>query len=340
MGWRTLGAVAAAVLSVTATATPASAAATPHWTVTALPMPPGQQEGYVMAADGHGGYAGLLFEDKGHDLVTWQDGKVTDHGLLPGSHFGSVFGESGADTVLVGVVDGTGAYQLYTVDATGYHAVSTGLYTNIRSAAIGPRGDIAVQATNPAGPQSSSVVVYWSPLGPAGPRPLPGALPNSTVTAIDSDGTVLLNDDTGPYLVRSGAARRLTVPAGYVRPAVSSIRHGVVVGSAVPTVGPGPSAMMWTAPGYVGVPLDHGAVAYDVNTSGLIAGAEVEANVPEGPAAVWQGTSFLTELPLLDGTTKARARFVDEDGTVAGWSSAGSVGDGGRPVVWRLESGM
>ena len=92
--------------------------------------------------------------------------------------------------------------------------------------------------------------------------------------------------------------------------------------------------------GYVATPVDHGAEAYDVNASGLIAGAEFEPRVPAGPAAVWQGTTFLTELPLLDGTTKASARFVDDDGAIAGWSSEGSVGDGGRPVVWRLESGV
>ncbi|GAA3434765.1 hypothetical protein [Kutzneria kofuensis] len=338
MGWRTLGVMAATLLAVTATATPALADA-PHWQVSALPLPPGLEDvtGYVMAADGHGGYAGLLFADKGHDLVTWKDGKVTDHGLLPESHFGYVYGESRDDTVLVGVSTETSETHLYTVDATGYHAVSTGRYTDVRSAAIGPRGDMAVEAVDPAEPQST-VALYWSPFGQAGPRPLPGALPNSTPTAIDDDGTVLLADGTGPYLVRNGATRRLTVPSEYERPWANNIRHGVVVGGAVPTALPGPQAMVWTAPGYVATPLDHGAVACDVNASGLIAGAEFEPRVPEGPAAVWQGTTFLTELPLLDGTTKASARFIDDDGTIAGWSSAGSVGDGGRPVVWGLVS--
>jgi uncharacterized membrane protein len=340
MGWRTLGVVAAAVLSVTATAAPAMAADTPHWQVSALPMPPGMEDltAYVMAADGDGGYAGLVFADKGHDLVTWKDGRVTDHGLLPESGFGYVFGESRDGTVLVGVSTETSETHLYTVDATGYHAVSTGQYTDVRRAAIGPRGDIAVEATDPAGPQSSTVVLYWSPLGQAGPRPLPGALPNSYVVAVDDDGTVLLQDDTGPYLVRNGTARRLAIPSGYERPWVENIRHGVVVGGAVPIDLPGPSAMVWTAPGYVATPLDHGAVARDVNASGLIAGAEFELRVPEGPAAVWQGTTFLTELPLLDGTRKATARFIDDDGTIAGWSTAGAVDDGGRPVVWRLVS--
>lgn len=338
MGWRTLGAVAAAVVATVATATPASAA-TPHWVVSALPLPPGLEQGYVLASDGHGGYAGLMFADKGHDLVTWTDGKVTDHGLLPGSHFGFVWGESSDGTVLVAAAEDSGEMKLYTVDATGYHAVSTGQYTDIQRAVMGPRGDIAVQAGNPAEPQSS-VVLYSSPLGQPGLRPLAGALPDSSPTAIDYDGTVLFSNDTSSYLLRDGVVRRLTTPPGYENPYGMTIRHGVVVGEVGPIGLPGPQAMMWSAPGYVGTPLDHGAVARDVNASGLIAGAELEPRVPAGPAAVWQGTTFLTELPLLDGTSKASARFVDDDGTVAGWSSEGSVDDGGRPVVWRLESGV
>ncbi|MFI9383597.1 hypothetical protein [Kutzneria sp. NPDC052558] len=341
MGWKTLGAVAAAVIATVATATPALAD-TPHWEVSALPLPAELENapGYVLASDRHGGYAAIMFADKGHDLVTWKNGKVTDHGLLPESGFGFVFGESDNGTVLLGASTETSETHLYTADATGYHPVSLGQYKGVLSAAIGPRGDIAVQVADPAGPVSSSVVLYWSPLGPVGPRPLPGALPNSTVTAIDEDGTVLLADDAGPYLVRAGASRRLAIPSGYERPWARTIRHGVVVGGAVPTELPGPQAMVWTAPGYAAALLDHGASANDVNTSGLIAGAEFELAVPAGPAAVWQGTTFLTELPVLDGTRKASARFVDEDGTVAGWSSPGDVDDGGRPVVWRLVSSV
>ncbi|EWM11519.1 MULTISPECIES: hypothetical protein [unclassified Kutzneria] len=331
MGWKTLGVAAAVVVATVATATPALAG-TPHWEVSALPLPPGVSPGYLEASDGHGGYAGMMFTPDRFTLVTWKDGRPTDHGMPPGADFGQVVGESNSGTVLIIADAGDGAAKLFTLDGSGYHQVVTGRYTDIRRAAMGPRGDIAVQAVDPLGQQSSTVVLYWSPLGQAGLRPLAGAPANSTPAAIDYDGTVLVNkDDTTPYVVRNGVARPLSAP-GHTYVWATTIRHGVVVGGAES------QALMWTGPDYVATPLDHGMSTWDVNASGLIVGEEYEPSVQNGPAAVWQGTTFLTELPLLPGTTKARARFVDDDGTIAGWSSEGSVGDGGQPVVWRLVS--
>lgn len=332
MGWRTLGVVAATALAAATAATPA-VADTQHWVVSALPTPPGLSQGYVTASDGHGGYAGLMETATGYSVVTWSNGRAVDHGTPAGEDFPSVLGESSNGTVLVAAGSATTTeVKLYTLDATGYHPVSTGLYTDVQTATIGPRGDMAVLAGNPAEPQST-VVLYWSPFGPAGPRPLAGALRNSSPLGIDDDGTVLLTDDTSPYLVRDGVARRLTVPANYKYPAAHAIRNGIVVGSAVPTDAPGPVGMVWTSS--VATPLEKGAEAYGVNANGRVAGAEFQLAVPAGPAAVWQGTVFQAELPLLAGTTKATARLVDADGTIAGWASDHPLDEGGRPVVWR-----
>lgn len=337
MGWKTLGVAAAVVVATVATATPALAG-TPHWEVSALPLPPGLTQGSMGGSDGHGGYAGMMLKPDSFTLVTWKDGRATDHGMPPGVSFGSVAGESSGGQVLVyGLLD-AGGTKLYMLDGTGYHEVVTGRYTRIQSAVMGPRGDIAVKALDPAGQQSSSVVLYWSPLGQAGLRPLAGAPADSTPASIDYDGTVLLGDDTASYLVHNGTARRLTTPAGFGPSSGATVRHGVVVGTAVLTDQPGAMAMMWSGPDYVGTPLENSGSAHDVNASGRIAGAVYAPNVQDGPAGVWQGTKFLTELPPLPGTKLATARFVDDDGAIAGWSSEGAVDEGGQPVVWRLVS--
>jgi hypothetical protein len=112
-----------------------------------------------------------------------------------------------------------------------------------------------------------------------------------------------------------------------------------LVGSAGPIGGAGANGVVWTPFSTGGAVLEKSAVAWTVNASGLIAGAEFEARVPAGLAAVWQGTAFQAELSLLAGTAKATARLVDVDGTIAGWAGDGPLDEGGRPVVWRLTTG-
>ncbi len=336
MRWKALGILAAVALAAVAGAAPAMAVGSLHWQASPLPLPAGMPNatGYVWGHDGHGGYVGALNTAKGNVVVTWKDGRVTEHANPGGADTVTVFGESANDTVLA-MVGG----KLFTLDATGYHEVSTGLYTHIYSAIIGPHGQIGAYAQDPAEPQST-VALYSSPTGQAGLRPLPGALPNSEPRAIDDDGSVLMNQLNGLYVLRSGVVHQLTLPAGTHWPTGGAIKNGVVVGEVTPMDGSPRQSMMWTPPNYAPTALDHGGVAYDVNVKGVIAGAEYSTQGPEGPAAVWQGSQFQAELPLLPGTTAASARYVDDDGTVAGWASAGSPADAGQPAVWRLESDM
>ncbi|HEY0494344.1 MAG TPA: hypothetical protein VGD48_01300 [Kutzneria sp.] len=332
MGWRTLGVAAVAVLAATAAVTPAAAAETPHWQATLLPLPADSPntKGYLFGADGHGGYAGMLMTATGLAVTTWNNGQVVEHGGPNGDDFPFVHGESRDDTVLVSSSQGS----TFTLDRAGvYHPVPTGSFTNVFASVIGPRGDLAGTATDPADP-SKTVVLYW-PSSRQEPLVQAAALPNSTPQAIDDDATVLLNHADGAYLLRKGVVRKLAVPTGYGHSDAFSIRRGVVAGDAAAADGTAGSGLLWRSPDSP-QPLENSAFALNANSHGLSVGEEYVSNAIHGPVAVWLGGRELGRLPAPDGLPTIGGRFVGEDGTIAGVASDRSLDEGGRPVVWRL----
>ncbi|HTI20899.1 MAG TPA: hypothetical protein VL652_07895 [Kutzneria sp.] len=330
MGWRTLGVVAAAALVAAAAVTPATAARMPHWQVTLLPLPADSPNtrGYLLGADGHSGYAGLLVTDQGYTVTTWNDGKVVVHGGPNGDNYPNVYGESRDDTVLV---SSQGAS--FTLDRAGaFHPVSTGSFTNVFASVIGPCGDLAGTATDPADP-SKTVMLYW-PSPSAEPSVLAAALPGSRPQAIDDDGTVLFNHADGPYLLRDGVVRKLTLPAGYGYSDAWSIRHGVVAGDAAPLDRPGATGVLWRSPDSPQLPAKSATIVA-ATSYGTSVGTEYVPNSIHGPLVVWLGTIELGRLPAPDGLPNLGARFIAEDGSVAGAASDRPLDEGGRPAVWR-----
>lgn len=322
MGWKILATVA--VLSAASTAT--AAAATPHWQVSALPLPAGLEgsSSTVVAHDGHGGYTATVGAPQGEVIVTWRDGEPTEHDLPAGQQYLRVWGESRDDTLLLGTLD----HQLLTLDDSGYHPVSTAQFTMVEWAVLGPHGDILVMADAADG---STSVQHSTLADPGAWQPLAGVTPGSEPIAVDDDGAVLVNDPDGSYVLRDGVVQRLTAPEGPAAypPSGGSIKHGVVVGTGFPTQQGATQALKWTAPGTAPQVLDRGVGATDVNSHGVVVGTDAN----EAPLAWVHGTAA-TDLPLPAGKTVGIPVFIDDDGTIVGNVTAPLEGLN-HAVVWR-----
>ncbi|MFC0541155.1 hypothetical protein [Kutzneria chonburiensis] len=323
MGWKTMA--AAVVLLTAASTTPAMAAETPHWQVTLLPMPADVPNAlaYLNGADGHGGYVGTIGTDDRFLIVRWHCGEVVvQPGPPNGNDYPRVNGESRDGTVLV---------DSFTLDRAGvYHPVSTGPWRYAGPSKIGPRGDLLGAGDDPV--TLSPVVLYW-PSPSAEPVVLTGALPGSWPTAIDDDGTVLLGHPDGPYLLHDGVVRKLALPEGYRNGRADAIRHGVVVGAATPTDGPGDGGLVWASPDSPQV-LPNSRYAQGLNSHGLVVGGD-----SNGTTAAWQDGQELGPLPGPDGLPKVFSYLVDDDGAIPGEATPATSGLGYRVAVWRPTTG-
>ncbi len=315
----------------------AAVAAAPQWQVSVLPRPdgvPDDARAMLGGADGHGGYAGVVFGgDVAMTLTTWTvDGAVT-HDAPNGYDTPSVYGESDNDTILLQEhsTDAGGALKIFTFDGKDYHPVPTGSYgqyDQVRATVIGPRGDLAGYVSK-AGDATNPVPLYW-PAPDQQPTELKGALPHSRPKAVDDDGTVLMDDGVDPYLLKDGVVTKLALPAGSTSASPSAIRHGVVVGY----VDTGRlTGVLWKTPDSPQL-VDNSTVLAAVTSRGTSVGAE-----NGGAPAVWRGTAEVGPLPLPDGYTDGQASFVDEDGTIGGLVAVGPISEpenyhGGWPAVW------
>ncbi|GAA2785864.1 hypothetical protein GCM10010452_12420 [Crossiella cryophila] len=323
--------VAALIGTVVSTglAAPASAAAKPSpactWQAQAVAAPAGLDPQYasVTGVDGLGGYSGYYAPNSGDiTLLRWTGG--VPERLAPPAGVNWVFprDENRAGTILVdGMNTATGARQVFTLSRAGaYHAlpIPAGL-THASGAAINNRGDVVASARRSS--DNRNVVVLWEALSTgAGPRVLdvPEAS-HPTAEDVDEDGSVLVSGGYEVFVWRDGVTTRLPEPAGAV--VGRAISDGLVVGQgyAAPA-----QSYVWDSRGGKVVYPERGRTAEGINRDGLIAGERVD-----GPAAVWQGSTFLAELPALDGRP-GRPQLVADDGSVFGETfEPGSV-----PVRW------
>lgn len=321
----------------------AAVAAGPQWQVSVLPRPdgvPDDARAMLGGADGHGGYAGVVFgSDVEMALTTWTvDGAVT-HDAPDGYDTPSVYGESDNDTILLQErsTDAAGALKIFTFDGTNYHPVpigSYGQYDQVRATVIGPRGDLAGYVSK-SGDAMNPVPLYW-PAPDQQPTELKGALPHSTPTAIDDDGTVLMADLDGPYLLKDGVVTKLALPPGAVSITPAALRHGVVVGSASMSNSQKLAGVLWQSPDSPQLP-EKASVLVAVTSFGMSTGSDGSQN------AVWSGARQAGQLSLPDGYTDSEVRFIDEDGTVGGMVAVGPISEpenyhGGWPAVWKMQT--
>jgi hypothetical protein len=241
-------------------------------------------------------------------------------------------GESRDGTVLLSTSLG-----YLTLDrAGGYHQVPTGSFANVEATLIGPNGDLVGRADDPAEPDRE-VTLYW-PSPSAEPVLLAGLLPNSVAKAIDDDGSVLFTSFSGPYLVRQGVARKLALPsASWATKLVVAVRHGIVAGHGNAATNLPNTGLVWRSPDSPQVQ-ENSHQIFGVNSYGLSVGEEY---VPRrvGPMAVWLNGHELGRLPAPDGYQITTARFVDENGTIAGTVASKPHVSPDLPALWRLVRG-
>jgi hypothetical protein len=333
--------VLCAVLAVVATQAQATAESTTDaagWRMHLLPLPKGYEDatGFVTGTGGRGTYSGYLLDDVGSQVVTWTNGKPTLRGTPSEVEFAAT-----ADQSRDGTVVGTGhdyetlSASPFVLDDTGFWGLS--LPDGARdgwATAINDRGDIVGNSSG-----STNEILLWSAADVfAPPRVLKVDLPSATATDIDDDGTILLYSEGGQYLWKDGELTRLKDPADHSATQAMAISGGRVVGVASSTTGPGSTGFLWcgsevsTCQSDAPQALPDSAEATEINSSELIVGREHTTEV-NGPLAVWQGLLHLGRLPVPDGELGS-AGAVADDGTIAGWVSAGDPSDGGRPVVW------
>jgi hypothetical protein len=329
MGWKTLGVVAvlSALASTALTSAGPAAAATPHWRASTLPMPAGMEKAgpRLAAHDGHGGYTAIVGSPKGPEIITWQDGRPTEHGQPAGKELVRVWGESRDDVLLVGTYDN----KLFTMDNTGFHPVSTTRFSFVEWAAVGPHGDILIMADAADG---STSVQHSTLADPTTWQPVAGVTPGSQPVAVDDDGSMLMADPSGSYVLHDGVVHRLAAPAptdAYQLDGMS-IKHGVVVGFGWPTPDGARQPLEWSAPSYAPKVLDGSGGANDVNAHGLVVGLTTD-----GLPVAWPHGGAATQLPLPTGIADATPMFVDDDGAIVG-DGRGPLNSGvEQVVVWR-----
>ena len=324
MGWKILAAVAVLSAASTTTAT----AATPHWQVSTLPMPAGLENDLnrVVAHDGHGGFTAIVGAPSGEEVVTWKHGKPTEHGHPAGKQLIRVWGESRDDTLLVGTLDN----KLFTMDGNGFHTVSTTQFSFVEWAVVGPDGDILIMADAADG---STSVQRSTMADPDTWQPVASATPNSEPVAVDDDGSLLMADPSGSYVLHDGVVHRLVSPSptDAYQPQGVSIKHGEVVGIGWPTAQGDHDVLKWTAPDYAPQVLAGGTNANDVNRHGLVVGT-ADGLLP----VAWPRSGAVEQLPMPTGIAYAVPMFVDDDGAVLGEASGPVNSNIKEAVVWRL----
>ncbi|WP_273939991.1 hypothetical protein [Kutzneria chonburiensis] len=236
-----------------------------------------------------------------------------------------MLGESRDDTVLLQASPG-----YFTLDRGGvYHPVSTSSLDGGYPQFMGPNGDLVGEALDPDNP-GNYMAVYW-PSPDAEPSRLEGMQGGSKAQAIDDEGTVLVNCACGIYLLHEGDTRLLdgSGQQGF------SIAHGVVAGVGSDRDAPAGVGMLWMSPDSPQVQ-ENSQRLFAANSHGLSVGQERNSRQARGPVAVWQDGHELGRLPAADGLPFVRAKFVDEDGTVAGVVSPDEAHSDGGPVQWRF----
>jgi hypothetical protein len=323
--FRRLGTLAAITLALGAILTAPAATAAPtsapcSWTVQKVVPPAGYeaQDTRVTGTDSHGNYSGFVYVGDSSKVVLWTNGQPRVVDELADFVYPQVTDENSAGTVLLSgwqqSTSRAGAF-IYAGAHTGvgtltYLPAPAGYRTDY-AVALNERGDVL--ATGRSDKDGHPVTIVWSTLA-AGPIVIDTPLGQGV--DLDDDGTVLLYDgnDNPGHLWRNGQIIPLDGPRYPVL--ISSIRGGKVIGTEVDTW-PESQAVEWHTPTDAR-PIQDGGTAQAINAHGLIAGSRTNLS---GPAAVWQDTTLLAELPLPAGVTDDDTFVVGDDGTIFGAAS-------------------
>jgi hypothetical protein len=315
---------AGAVLATPATADPLPPSCT--WTAHQVQPPVGYSARYTTVAgtDSHGTWSGVALTELGRSpvVVTWTaDNEPKVISELNNFSWPSVADENSAGTILVsGSRTGGGGpgVTLYgTRDGARTDLTPPAGYVFDNAVALNERGDVLARGHGKD--DNRPVSLYWSNLAAA---PIVVDSPYGTGTDLDDDGTILLDDKSGnpAHLWRHGETTALpgNAPLNF-----EAIRAGKVVGYQPLEEFPKGQALLWDG-GPAPRQIDGGGSAWAINATGLVAGIRDSIYGTYGKPAIWQGTTFVADLPLPSGA--ARENFVvGDDNSVFVSTSTGPV---------------
>ncbi|CCH30160.1 hypothetical protein ABZ816_38235 [Actinosynnema sp. NPDC047251] len=321
---RSLIAFAAATVVSSLLAPAASAAGTEcTWQVEVLPVQEGMGSGNlrITGVDGQGNVSGFYAPNRtDHTLVRWTAAGLEVVPRPEGAgKFVTIAGN--ASGVVVGTVDrpGTSSVLMTHAPGVGYRELPTPAgYDNVAAKDINGRGDVLGRAYTPT--TFKRVAVLWRADGSAPEVIAPAEVRSPDPVAIADDGTVLLDSSETPYLWRSGVLTALP-DWGYTVYPRGLTRDGVITSRLYDSPR---TSWKWHEATGVNEQFSVAGVIDAVNEDGLAVGYLPDGNYT---GAVWQGTKFLTALPLPTGAFNGQAGAVGEGGALGGFA-------GGKAVRW------
>lgn len=307
---RALIALTATTVVTALLAPAASAAADCTWQLEHLPVQDGMSWSNlrITGVDGQGNVSGFhIPSQKDHVLARWTAAGME---LVPRpdgiTKFVTVAGN--ASGVVVACADrADGSLAVLT------HAPGVG-YRELPAPAgyevwivddINDRGDVLGRAKRPGSFESSAVV--WRADGSAPEIVAPAQVRFLRAIALGEDGAVLLNSSSGAWLWRAGALTKVPSPDSAADPRALT-RDGVIFASSR-------GSWKWYEATGVVEAFSAPGVIESVNEDGLAVGHLDDGN---RTPAVWQGTKFLSTLPL--DAASGRGDVVGEGGVIAGYA--------------------
>ncbi|GAA3662068.1 hypothetical protein GCM10022267_55370 [Lentzea roselyniae] len=288
----------------------ASAAADCTWQRESLPILDGMSWSNIRitGVDGQGNVSGF-YSPGGDDrvLARWTTSGVE---IVPKPEGVAKFvTRTGNASGVVGAIadrsDGTSVAMTHT-PGSGYRELPTPAGYRVWGVEdINNRGDV-VGRVNPTGSHEWGAVL-WRADGSAPEVIMPAGARSVTPVALGEDGTVLIDSMDGNFLWRNGALTQLPEVHYSLNPR-GLTRDGVIFSSYE-------ESWKWTeATGAVEKFAVNGYVEA-VNDSGLAVGYLDDGNYTP---VLWQGTEFVTRLPLSAGTYGSAGDAVSDSGFAAG----------------------
>lgn len=300
----------AATTVVTALLAPAASAADCAWQMEYLPVHDGMSWSNlrITGVDGQGNVSGFYIPSQNdHVLARWTAAGMEVVPRPDGvTKFVTTAGNaSGVVVAMADREDGSKVAMTHT-PGVGYRELPAPAgYVVWLVDDINDRGDV-IGRVHPAGSHEWGAVL-WRADGSAPQVIEPAEAPLLRPIALGEDGTVLLDSYSGAWLWRSGALTALPDPDSMADPRALT-RDGVIFRSYH-------GSWKWhEATGVVEAFAAPGVIEW-VNQEGLAVGYLDDGDYTP---AVWQGTKFLTTLPLPADAYMGAADVVGESGVVAG----------------------
>lgn len=320
---RALVALAAATVVTTLLAPAASAAADCTWQLEHLPIQEGMGSNNlrINGVDAQGDVAGFYVPTTNdHTLARWTGTSVE---VVPRPEGVKAFvtrasNASGVVAAIADRTDGSSVAMTHT-PGVGYRELPTPAGQVVSGVEdINGRGDV-VGRVRPVGSWSGGIVL-WRADGSAPEVIYPAEAPSANPIALGEDGTLLLDSFRGVWLWRNGVLTKVP-DLGHSEDPRALTRDGVIFSS---PYGSTVSSWKWTEATGAVEKFDVDGVVEAVNEDGLAIGYLAEAGYT---AVAWQGTKFVTELPLPMSEFSGSAAAVSDNGVIAGFA-------GRKPVRW------